>query len=134
LVAPLALLLASAVLADAARAQCAQPPEAGTWGHPAPAAVDFSRVRIRFVCGAERPWFVLVRGTCDRAACDWPEIGAQQVASGQIYAAYRRAAVRYHFYARASSGEANRLQVYTWIPATPGRPDRGWTAVYRRLP
>ena len=133
-VAATAFLFACMTLADAARAQCAAPPEAGTWGNPAPAGVDFSLVRIRFVCGAEQPWFIQVRGTCERAACDWPEVEARKTNTGQIYASYRRGARWYHIYARLYGGNGNQLQLYTWIPATTGSPEEDWTAVYQRVP
>jgi hypothetical protein len=120
--------------AKPAHALCATPPEQGNWVNANPNTNSQTRIQLRFVCQDQilngqpyppgPPWYVRVFGKCHPTDCDWGEVGAQKLNSGQIYAYYNQGFAKRHVYAKMSQSYPGQLWVYTWTDFTdPNRAD-----------
>jgi len=142
------LLIASAMLilsAAAANASCIAQPEDGRWINADPATRSLTRINLRFVCQDQvingqlyppgPPWYVHVWGKCTPTDCDWGEVGAQRIGTGQIYAYYDQGFAKRYVYAKMSAYRPGQLWVYTWTDFTdPGRADYGVHNWFTREP
>lgn len=63
-------------------------------------------------------------GACSPSDCDWGEVGAQRLNSGQIYGFYDQGFAKRYVYARMSQYRPGQLWVFTRTDfVDPNRPD-----------
>jgi hypothetical protein len=134
-----ALLAVAALISTysaSAHSMCLAQPEAGKWRNTDPNTRSISRIELRFVCQDQilngqpyppgPPWYVRVFGKCHPTDCDWGEIGAQRLGSGQVFAYYDQGFARRYVYAKMSQYRPGQLWVYTFTNFTdPARGDYG---------
>jgi hypothetical protein len=115
---------------------CILPQEEGSWQNTDPNTRSLTRTQLRFVCQDQvlngelyppgPPWYAHVYGKCHPTDCDWGEVGAQQLSTGQVYAFYNQGFARRYVYAKMSQYRPGQLWVWTWTNFTdPNRPDYG---------
>ncbi len=126
-----------------AAAQCMVPAEVGRWVNADTSTRSLTRVEIRFVCQDQilngqpyppgPPFYVHLWGKCHPADCDWGEVGAQELGTGQIFASYNQGFARRYVWAKMSQYRPGQLWVYTWTDfADPQRADYGVHNWFRR--
>lgn len=138
---PLALvgttLLACALLAQPADAQCITPDEEGTWVNADPDTRSLTRAELRFTCQDQilngqpyppgPPWHIHLWGACVPSDCDWTEVGAESVTIGSrtyVYAIYTQGFATRYVYADMSLYRPGQLWIWMWTDfADPARPD-----------
>lgn len=109
---------------EPANALCLAPKEEGNWVNVDPNTNSLVRVRVKFVCQDTPvdgqpccpmgpPYYIRIWGACSPAACDWGQIGAQRLGSGDIYGFY-------------DQGFAKR---YVWVSMSPDNPSQLWVTV-----
>ncbi len=134
LLALIVALLLMALVQESAYTICVQPQEEGTWRNADPNANSLTHIQLRFVCQDQilngqlyppgPPWYVHIFGKCHPTDCDWGEVGAQEISSGQIYAIYDQGFAKRYVYAKMSQYRPGQLWVYTWTNfKDPNRPD-----------
>lgn len=128
-IAPMTTLISSQSPADAL---CVTPQEEGNWRNTDPQSNHIPEIRLRFVCqdvilNGQPPgpsWYVHVFGKCSPTNCDWGEVPAQRLSSGQIYAVYNQGFATKYVYAKMSQYRPGQLWVYTSVDfADPNRAD-----------
>ncbi len=121
---------------QSAHALCIQPLEEGNWRNADQNTASLTNIQLRFICQDQvlngqpyppgPPWYIHVFGKCHPTDCDWGEVGAQQLSTGQIYGVYYQGFARRYVYAKMSQYRPGQLWVYTWTDfADPNRPDYG---------
>lgn len=126
--------IVAGIAADDASALCATPTEQGNWVNTDPNTRSLARIQLRFVCQDQilngqpyppgPPWYVHVYGKCHPTDCDWGEVGAKKLSTGQIYAVYDQGFAKRYVYAKMSQYRPGQLWVYTRTDFTdPNRPD-----------
>jgi hypothetical protein len=117
-----------------ASAQCVTPQEEGSWVNTDPNTNSITRIQLRFVCQDQilngqpyppgPPWYIHIFGKCHPTDCDWGEIGAQKLNTGQIYGTYNQGFARRYVYARMSQYRPGQLWVFIHTDFTdPNRAD-----------
>jgi hypothetical protein len=128
------LVLTLAFARSEAFAQCVTPQEQGAWVNADPQTNSITRVQVRFVCQDQilngqpyppgPPYYLHLFGKCSPTDCDWGEVGANRLSSGQIYGFYDQGFAKRYVYAKMSQYRPGQLWVYTWTDfADPNRPD-----------
>jgi hypothetical protein len=126
--------LALALLPRDAHALCVAQQEEGNWVNADPNTNSQTRIALRFVCQDQilngepyppgPPWYVHLWGKCTPSDCDWGEVGAQRLGSGQIYAFLDQGFAKRHVYIKMSQYRPGQLWVYTFNDFTdPNRAD-----------
>ena len=111
---------------------CAAQPEEGNWVVQG-TTEGITRVTIRLNCQDQilngepyppgPPWYVHLWGKCEPTDCDWGEIGATRLSTGQIYAVYDQGFAKRYVYTQITpDGKSLWLYVHTHF-TDPGRPD-----------
>ncbi len=120
---------------DIANALCSQPPEEGKWKNADPNTRSITRIDLRFICQDQilngqpccptgPPWYMHLFGKCHPTDCDWNEVGAQRLGTGQIYAVYNQGFATRYVYAKMSQYRPGQLWVYIRTDfADPNRAD-----------
>ena len=90
-----ALVFTSFVASSNVYASCGTPAEMGDWVNTDPNTRSITRVHVDFVCqdvvlnGQVGPsYYVHLYGKCSPTDCDWGQVPARRLQSGQIYATY----------------------------------------------
>jgi hypothetical protein len=112
------------VRAQQASAICSEPPEAGTWRNVDPNTTGITSITLQFSCqdnilrpiggspSVDHSWYVQVSGRCYPTDCDWGQVGADRISSGQILAYYDQGFARRYVYAKMSQYRPGELWVY----------------------
>jgi hypothetical protein len=116
------LAVAAAFTSPRAYALCVSPKEEGRWVNVDRNTNSVTRIQLRFVCQDQvlngkpyppgPPWYVHVYGKCHPTDCDWREVGAKKLKSGQVYAFYDQGFARRYVYAQMSKYRPGQLWVY----------------------
>ena len=116
-------IAASALFPWSAHALCAQQQEGGRWRNADPNTDSLTRINLRFVCQDQilngqlhppgPPWYIYIFARCHPTDCDWGEVGARRLSSGQIYGSYDQGFAKRYVYAKMSQNRPGQLWVYT---------------------
>jgi len=129
------LLAAGSFIAAPAQALCVQPEEEGNWTNTDPDTRSITRINLRFVCQdvilngepypPGPPWYMHIFGACSPTDCNWGEIGAQWLSSGDfVYGVYDQGFAKRYVYAKMSAYRPGQLWVWMYTDFTdPGRAD-----------
>jgi hypothetical protein len=126
--------LALAFVSNEARSQCVTPQQQGNWANADPQTNSITRIQVRFVCQDQvlngqpyppgPPFYFHLFGKCHPTDCDWGEVGANPISSGQIYGFYDQGFAKRFVYIKMSQNRPGQLWVYVWTDFTdPSRPD-----------
>lgn len=122
------LILALVCMSAESRAQCVTPQEQGSWTNADPQTNSITRIQVRFVCQDQvlngqpyppgPPFYLHLFGKCHPTDCDWGEIGANRLSSGQIYGSYDQGFAKRFVYVKMSQYRPGQLWVYVWTNFT----------------
>lgn len=132
----LAFCLVALLVPLVAEASCIAQPEDGKWVNADPNSNSIPRIELRFICQDQvingqlyppgPPWYVHVWGRCSPTNCDWGEVGAQRIGTGQVHAFYDQGFAKRSVFAKMSAFRPGQLWVFIWTDFTdPGRADYG---------
>lgn len=133
--------------AERAEALCIASPEEGTWVNTNTANPAIARIVLRScqpvttcsdgVCTTTHDvgWAMRVFGKCSPSDCDWGNVAARRISTGQIRGFYDQGFAKRWVYAKMSQYRPGQLWVYWRTDFTdPARPDYTKQEWFRKVP